>query len=423
MKTILIITPHYPPSNLAAVHRSRLFAQHLPAFGWKPVILTVAERFYEESLDWNLHRLLPEGQQIEKVPAFPVTNPRLIGDIGLRAFFQLGKKALQLVKEEKVDFIYIPVPSFYTALLGPWLKRQTGVRYGIDYIDPWVHRFPGSEKKFSRHWWSTRLARWLEPLAVRGASLITGVAEGYYRGVLDRNPAIRQTCIAGAMPYGGEESDHKKTRTVGEKAILFTKKPETFQMVYAGAMLPRAWEPLEALMEAIKANPEIFEDVEFHFIGTGKRPNEATAYNIRPLAEKYGLWETRIFEYPARITYLDVLVHLEAAAGIFILGSTEPHYTPSKLYQAILSEKSVWAILHEQSEAFRVLEKTKGGIAFGLAEDRTGMSSQRLVNSFQQYREFAAAFRPQAVNRQELEQYSAFAVTKKLAALLDKIQP
>ena len=54
MRKILIISPHFPPSNLAAVHRSRLFAHHLPAFGWEPIILTVHEKFYEEKLDHNL---------------------------------------------------------------------------------------------------------------------------------------------------------------------------------------------------------------------------------------------------------------------------------------------------------------------------------------------------------------------------------
>ena len=82
MKNILIISPHYPPSNLAAVHRSRLFAQHLPPFGWNPIILTVHEDFYEEALDWNLHKLIPANQRIEKVSAFKVGNPRLVGDIG-----------------------------------------------------------------------------------------------------------------------------------------------------------------------------------------------------------------------------------------------------------------------------------------------------------------------------------------------------
>jgi hypothetical protein len=84
LKKILIISPHYPPSNLAAVHRSRLFAQHLPAFGWEPIVLTVNEKFYEEELDWNLFQLLLNGQRIEKVNAFPITKkPRLIGDVGL----------------------------------------------------------------------------------------------------------------------------------------------------------------------------------------------------------------------------------------------------------------------------------------------------------------------------------------------------
>jgi hypothetical protein len=54
LKKILIISPHFPPSNLAAVHRSRLFAQHLPSFGWDPIILAVDEKYYEEKLDWDL---------------------------------------------------------------------------------------------------------------------------------------------------------------------------------------------------------------------------------------------------------------------------------------------------------------------------------------------------------------------------------
>ena len=139
MKTILLITPHYPPSNLAAVHRSRLFAQHLPTLGWNPIILTVHEDYYEEALDWKLHQLLPKDQRVEKVSAFKVTKPRLIGDIGLRGYFQLRRRALELIRSEKIDFVCIPIPSFYMALLGPYLFKKTGVPYGIDYIDPWVH--------------------------------------------------------------------------------------------------------------------------------------------------------------------------------------------------------------------------------------------------------------------------------------------
>src|SRR5882724_11401070 len=147
MKKILIIAPYFPPSNMAGVHRTRLFAQHLPSFEWQPTILTIKEKYYEEPLDLNLLRLLPEDLHIEKVRAFPVTRPRLVGDLSLRAFFQLYRKAKEIIKKESIDFLYIPIPPFYSALLGRWLHASTGIRYGIDYIDPWVHNFPGSDRR------------------------------------------------------------------------------------------------------------------------------------------------------------------------------------------------------------------------------------------------------------------------------------
>ena len=110
MKKILIIYPHFPPSNLAGVHRARLFAQHLPSFGWQPTILTVDEKYYEENLDYNLVKLLPKDLRIEKVNAYKRIGP--VGDIGIRAFLQLYKKAKYFLQNEKYDFVYIPIPYF-----------------------------------------------------------------------------------------------------------------------------------------------------------------------------------------------------------------------------------------------------------------------------------------------------------------------
>ncbi len=424
MKKILIISPHYPPSNLAAVHRSRLFAKHLPSFGWEPVILTVNEQYYEETLDRNLHKLIPGDQHIEKVAAFGVTKPRLIGDIGLRAFFQLRKKALELVQKENIDFVYIPIPSFYVSLVGPYLHRKTGVKYGIDYIDPWVHHFPGSDKIFSRHWFSTKLAKTLEPKAVKNACLITGVAEGYYKGVIDRNPELKKNCLFGAMPYGGEVEDHEAVASMDIKPYLFKKKPGLFQFVYAGAMLPKAYEPLEQILTAIQQHKELFTGIEFHFIGTGKRPDDAASHNIKPMAVKYGLWESVVFEYPARIPYLDVLVHLNAAEGIFILGSTEPHYTPSKVFQGVLSKKPILAVLHKDSTALKVINETGAGKALAIDPANLGAIQDGFISVFETYRNFARDFDPALVNMQSFEQYSAKNVTRILAELLhNAMQP
>ncbi len=422
MKKILIIAPHFPPSNLAATHRSRLFAMHLPEFGWEPTILMVHEDYYEEKHDWNLVRLLPKGLRLEKVAAYKVTKPRVIGDIGLRAFRQLTAKAIELVRKEKIDFLYIPIPSFYIALIGRIVHAKTGVPYGIDYIDPWVHEFPGQDKIFSRHWFSSKLAGLLEPIAIKNAALITGVAEGYYKGVIERNPALAQKALFGAMPYGGEQEDYEITAGMDALPYVFTPNKEKIRLVYAGAMLPKAYGPLRKIFEAIVAHPHIFANVEFQFIGTGKSPNDAQGYNIKPLAEEFGLWQTIVFEHPQRIPYLDVLIHLKHAHGVFVLGSTEPHYTPSKIYQGVLSQKPVLAVLHTQSTAVDILNRSHAGIVLAFdGESELEKIKTQFPALMQQYKTALPAFNPANVDRKVFDQYSAKEVTRQLAELLNKI--
>lgn len=422
MNRILIISPHYPPSNVAAVHRSRLFAQHLSSFGWEPIILTVHEDFYEEQLDWNLHALLPSNQRIEKVKAYKVNKPRLIGDLGLRGFFQLRRRALEIIKSEKIDFVYILIPSFYTALIGPYLFKKTGVKYGIDYIDPWVHQFPGSNKLFSRHWFSTQLSKLLEPIAVKHASLITGVSEGYYNDVLERNPHLKKQAITAAMPYGGEESDHDFVSKDGltynkqEGVLISEKKSNIFRFVYAGAILPKAYKPLNEIFSAIK-NLDSFCDLpklEFHFIGT--------LGVIKPIAQEFGLWEESVFEYSDRIPYLDVLKNLDASDGVFILGSTEPHYTPSKVYQGVLSGKPILAVLHEQSTAVKVLKESKAGLCVLMdGENDLDTLGKRFAKQLNDYILWAIEFDPKSVNKEIFNQYSAKAVTAQFVEKLNEI--
>jgi glycosyltransferase involved in cell wall biosynthesis len=419
LKKILIIYPHFPPSNLAGVHRARLFAQHLPSFGWEPTILTVHENFYEESLDFNLEKLLPKKLNIIKVNAFGRIGP--IGDIGIRAFVQLYKKAKQILKENHYDFVYIPIPSFYCALLGRLLHWKIKIKYGVDYIDPWVHTFPGSEKLFSRHWFSTKLAKILEPIAVKNASLITGVAEGYYNPVLQRNLHLKKI-VTGAMPYGGEVKDHEVIATLKLEPYLFKKKEDKIQFVYAGAMLPKAYLPLEKIFKAIIAEEKTFENVEFHFIGTGKKPDDTNSYNIKSLAEKYNLWQTIVFEYPARIPYLDVLVHIDAANAVFILGSTEPHYTPSKVYQAILSAKPIFAVLHKESSAVEVVGGSNAGCVLDFnGEVEIEKISREFVSTFNSFKTLKNNFVKEQIDQSLFNEYSAYSVTEKLAHLLNKV--
>lgn len=420
LRRVLIVAPHFPPSNLAAVHRSRLFALHLREFGWEPIIITVHHEHYEEALDWNLAALVPDWVRVERVGALPTRPVRIVGDIGIRGFSPLLRRIVRIARRESADFLYVTVPSFYGALLGRAAHALCGIPYGIDYIDPWVQPWPAGESRLSKASLSQMLARLLEPIAVRHASLITGVAEGYFRDVLIRHPRLRGRAMTAAMPYGGEARDHAQMRALGLQPTIFQREPGVYRLVYAGAMLPRAYAPLEAIFRAIAADRARFADVRFQFIGTGKSPNDPDGYNVRPLAERYGLWNSVVHEHPARLPYLDVLAHLDAADGVFILGSTEPHYTPSKTYQGVLSGKPIFAVLHQASTACAVLRDTGAGrvLAFDGDLDVRRVEAT-FVDEFERFRAFSASFDAARVDRDAFESYSARSVTRSLARALD----
>ena len=195
--------------------------------------------------------------------------------------------------------------------------------------------------------------------------------------------------------------------------------PEKLGSIHFVAMLVEAQPP-----SSMAANKELFADVEFQFIGTGKSPNDEHGFNIKGLAEQYGLWQTIVFEYPKRIPYLDVLVHLSAVDAVFILGSTEPHYTPSKAYQGVLSGKPILAVLHSESTAVNVLEESAAGIvlAFDGEKDLEKIYAN-WVDVWNRFCSYARDFDPASVRKEVFEQYSAKAVTRQLAALLDELVP
>jgi hypothetical protein len=285
-----------------------------------------------------------------------------------------------------------------------------------------VHVFPGSDKIFSRHWFTSQLAKFLEPIAIKHASLITGVSEGYYKPVLDRNPHLKTQVLTAAMPYGGEESDHRFIRSRCKKEsshpLLSAGKfkasiSSAIKFVYAGAMLPKAYKPLEEVFKAL-STLQTFTPLQLNFIGT--------LGTIKPFAEKYKLWGSAVIEHSDRIPYLDVLSELDAADAVFILGSTEPHYTPSKVYQSVLSGKPILAVLHEASTAVRVLRESMAGIVVTMkGEEDLDTLADLFLEGLKEFIVFKQIFDPNKINRAAFEQYSAKAVTAQLVEKLDAI--
>ncbi|MHA6249251.1 glycosyltransferase family protein [Pontibacter sp. CAU 1760] len=351
MKTLLIIYPHWVPSNLAGVHRPRLIANYLKELGWHPILLTVSSEYYEEVADPDIARTVSKDIEVVYTKAYKVSQPRIIGDLGLRAFPFLYREALKILKKRKIDFIWIPIPSFYTSLLGRILHTITGVPYGIDYIDPWVRDI--SNRQDWRSKLSLFVARKLEPIAVKKAALISGVSNAYYTPVLDRNFKDSPVAHVG-MPYGFDSNDHD---IILADLNYPWSEIDCDPLVYAGAFLPNSHFFVKLLFQVIQdkvAQGAWDMRKHFFFLGTGLYAGTT----IADYAKQYGI-EHIVHEVRERFPFLHVLNFLASAYAVMIIGSTEKHYTASKTFQALLSKKPVFGISHRESSAVAIMKECK----------------------------------------------------------------
>lgn len=412
MQNILIIYPHWPPSNLAGVHRARLISNFLHDFGWHPIILTVKPEYYEETPDYDFCKTVNPKTEVIYTDARKIGTFRFIGDIGLRAFKFLKKEALKIISERKIDFIWIPIPSFYVAVLGRILYEKTQIPYGIDYIDPWVRDI--STRKNIRSVASNAVAKLLEPYAVKKAILITGVSTPYYQPVLDRNFKHKSIAHVG-MPYGFDPNDHRIK--IENLNYPWDNYPDCIPVVYAGAVLPLSGYFLGLLFKSIKTllqENKLDKRIKLFFLGTGNYTHKSvTAY-----AEEAGISEY-VVEIRDRFPFLQVLNFLANAKGVLIIGSTEKHYTASKTYQAILSEKPVFTIFHAESTAVQVMQECRADqftVRYSENEDEVNFKA-KIKTTFADFVSENTAWNP---DLSKLEKYSAKESTRKLVEAVER---
>jgi hypothetical protein len=364
MKTVILVAPHFFPSFLPAVHRARLWATHLPDFGWKPIVVTTEPRYYECQIDQQLNDLLPAGLEVVRTRALPTKPLRIIGNLGMRAALWYYRAIRDLARTRRIDFVHITCDSFPAALIGPSIAKRLGIPYGIDYQDPWIPETPPTARFATKAWFAQRLSRLLEPVAVRDARLITGINERYFSSMLARNPEVARRAVTAGMAFGASPGDFEFLAAHPRATTVFDPADGNIHLFYAGALLPQANPILERFLESVQLLRERSEwgrNLRVHFVGTGIHESDpARGHTVTPYIRKWKL-DGVVDELPSRIPYLDVLNHLVAAQGTLVIGSLEPHYSPSKIYQAALSGHPVLALLHAECSAASLVEESHAG--------------------------------------------------------------
>lgn len=352
MKTLLIIYPHWPPSNLVGVHRVRLLVNEMPEQGWKPIVLTVDPEDYEEPHAEGSEKLIADGIEVHKVSARPVVRifgKRAIGDLGLRAWHALKQRAHELCATGTVDAIWFSLPSWYPCLMGPELHRRHGIPYAIDFQDPWVQEGTGTNPWWHRSRWTGRAARWLEPRALRKVAFLSAINEAYMAGPLSRHSHLQGKPHV-AIQLGFSERDHQ----IELPHVVSPWEDGERVLLYAGTYweqgAPLFEEVLTAWKMALKSG-SLPKRSRLFFIGTG----HPELPSLKAHAETLGIGD-HVTELPERIPFLQVQELLRRATATLVVGSTSRHYSASKVFQLLMAQRPVVAHLHPESEAGQILQ-------------------------------------------------------------------
>ena len=433
MRRVLMVSPHFPPDTSAGTHRVRLLAPHLPACGWEPTVLTVDPRDYEGRLDPALEELVPSSLRVVRARAWsPRWTRRIgIGDLGLRALAGLYRRSAALLRAECFDALFVTIYPTYPALLGPLLKRRFGLPFVLDYQDPWVGawgREVGGGPAGRPDWKSRasrRLARLLEPRALHATDAITAVSRETFEQVGSRHGWVASRPFA-EIPLGVEQADWDALRGRLGPNPHFDPKDGQAHLCYVGTLLPLGFETLRAALGAAARlrdrEPALYRRLRLHFFGTSNQTAPGSPCRVLPVAEELGVADV-VSEWPSRLDYLDALTVQAQATAILLLGSSERHYTASKLYPALLAERPILAVYHEAStvvEALRRAVRPPTGclVTYGDAE----RAPSRVEGIYDALAALVKnpVFDPATVDLDVVREYSAKSMAARLAAILDQ---
>lgn len=346
---------------------------HFEEYGWQPTVLSVDPEYVGGVRDPLLREAVPESVNVIGTKALNFGHARRPGQgsLGLRALPYLRRAGADIIRRERIDLVYFSTTVFPAMSLGPVWKRKAGVPFVLDFQDPWLSDYydaptatrpPGGKLKYGV---SKRLARLMEPRAMRGVSHVISVSPAYPRTLLARYPWMDASQFT-VLPFAAAEKDFERVAALGVGQNVFNPSDGIRHFVYVGVVGGIMSKALRgfflALSQTRAREPGKFLNVRLHFVGTDYAPEGRAVKTVEPLAREYGVADL-VEERTGRVPYFEALKILLDSDGILLFGSDDPGYTASKLYPCILARKPIFAVFHEESTVVDVLRRCNAGRA------------------------------------------------------------
>jgi hypothetical protein len=390
-RNLILVSPHFPPTNAADHQRVRQVLPFLAELGWNVHVVAVDARDVPAPQDEFLTETLPSNFSIERVRVPSGWRNRIpgFGSLGYKSTRPIGRAIThhleRIANPDLPTCIYFSTTQFPVHRLIPRLKRYRKLSVAMDYQDPWATDYyrehpnvppPGGRLRFAI---ANYLAFREEAAVLPWVDGFTAVSPGYEPMLRRRYPGLgpKPFCV---LPFAASTGDFEALRRCQIEQTIFNPNDGNRHWVYVGRggidMHLALSGLFLALRKALSDTPDL-KNVRLHFIGTDYAPAAQAKCNILPLAEKLGVAD-QVTEHPARIPYGTALRCLTDAHALIVPGSDDASYTASKLYPYLLARKPTLTIFHEESSVVKVIAETAGAmsVVFSSKEEAVAIGSR-----------------------------------------------
>lgn len=407
-----MIAYHFPPlAGSSGIQRTLRFVQHLPAFGWQPLVLSAHPRAYESVSD-DLLAEVPANTVVER--AFALDTARHLSVAG-RYFGRMAlpdrwrtwawggvPSGLKLIRRYRPDVIWSTYPIATAHLIGLRLHLRTGIPWVADFRDPMVQddypTDPQMWKAFER----------LEQAIAREASrmvFVTPSALATYRSRYAALPAERFALVEN----GYDEESFAAAEAGFERRQL---NPGRFTLLHSGIVYPSERDPrtLFAVLGQLRREaPALVTNLRVRF----RAPVHADL--LQSLAAETRT--TGLVEILPPIPYREALREMLCADGLLVMqGDNCNEQVPAKLYEYFRARRPVLGLADPAGDTARVMRRA--GVAhIGKLED-----AGQVASALRAFLVDASEGRVAAPDQASLESMSRLARTRSLAELLLEVR-
>lgn len=379
-RRVLIVSPHWPPTNAPDMQRARMSLPYYRACGWEPIVLAVGDRWQDGVREPELERTIPADVTVHFCRAWSLTWTRWIGmrNLGLRAWFSLFFEGNRLIREKKIDLVFLTNTQFVTFPLGRIWRLLHRTPYVLDLQDPWRTNYyerPGSRRPPGG--WKYQLARlmaWLlEGWSFRRAGGLMSVSPSYIDDLRTRYPWFREVPTS-VILFGASRNDLAEAARLPPPAHRYRREKNELHFLYTGAAGPVMPHALTVLCEGLRLYRNRFPEralrLRFHFLGTSYVAPGQGRNSVMPIAEMCGVSD-QVEEIPHRLGHLECIRLQRDADALLLPGSSDLAYSPSKIYPYYLSGRPILALVFKNSVLEQILRNLNCAIVARFSENES----------------------------------------------------